>query len=388
MHYLSNAAVNRLTIFNGLMMLAWNFAGNFFLVFLLTRGFSPVAIFLAFAAQLGARLVLRPLVLLVTPRLGAGGALVLGNSLMALQYIVLARVDGLGFAFFLYCVVQALADSFYWTAYHAVYAHMGDDDHRGKQLGVRQALTILTGVLGPLAGGFAMDHFGAGVTFGLAAIIQTLALFPLLGLPKLAFARKAPHGAFKAGLSPAPFFFSDSWINLTLTLAWGIFLFGAAQKSFSSFGGAMALAGLVSGVGVLVLGRLIDNGHGHRATMLSGFLMAVDVVIRMVSGRGFATMCGVTAFGALLNTFYMPTLMTAFYNKVGNTPCPFRCMVVCESGWDLGGISASLLAAGLLTLGVPFWGVFAATLLGVGFQMMLLVRYYKNLPSLMIPQIP
>ena len=122
--------------------------------------------------------------------------------------------------------------------------------------------------------------------------------------------------------------------------------------------------------------------------MLSGFLMAVDVVIRMVSGRGFATMCGVTAFGALLNTFYMPTLMTAFYNKVGNTPCPFRCMVVCESGWDLGGISASLLAAGLLTLGVPFWGVFAATLLGVGFQMMLLVRYYKNLPSLMIPQIP
>lgn len=381
MPYFSNSAVNRLTISNGMYMLSFNLAGNFFLVFLLSRGFSPVMVFLAFAAMLAARFVLRPMILVITPRIGAGKALVLGNFLVALNYVLLSHVDGLNMTFFAYCVVQALADCFYWMTYHAVYARMGDTANRGRQLGVRQIIIIATGIFAPFLGGLSLDHLGASVTFGIAAFIQILAILPLIGLPKLNFARQAPAGAFKAGLAPAQLFYTDSWQYVVIPCAWAIFMFGAAGNSFAAFGGALALAGLAGSVGTLFLGKLIDNGHAHHVAILNGFLLTLEAVIRIVSGRSFATMCGVTAVGSFLESFYMQTLMTAFYNQVARASCPFRCMFFCECGWDLGGISASLLAAGLLTLGAPYWSVFSLVFVAIAAQTTLLVRYYKsNLP--------
>ena len=388
MGYLSNAAVNRLNIHNGLFMLAANLAGNFFLVFLLSRGFSTVEVLLAFAGLLATRFVLRPLALIVIPRLGAGKSMVLGNSFMVLQYLLLPHVHGLDVMFFLYCVAQALADCVYWTTYHAVYAHMGDNEHRGKQLGVRQAISIITSIFAPLLGGLALDHFGATVTFGIAATIQFVALLPLYGLPKIAFARQAPEGAFKAGLSPAKLFYSDSWYNLTLTMIWGILLFASAQNSFATLGEVFALAGVVGSVGALVLGRFIDNGHAHQAALFNGFFLALDAVLRMSTGRSLAAMCGITAMGSLLGASYMPILMTAFYNQVGRAPCSLRCMFVCEGAWDWGGITAALTAAGLLTLGAPFWCVIGLAFAGILFQTTVLVRYYKASLPIAVPQTP
>jgi MFS family permease len=152
MSFFSNADINRLAVHSTLHQLGFGIAGAFISAFLLRAGLPPAQVFLAFAGVLGLRFALRPLVLVVVPILGARRTLVLGTLLFALQYPPLARVEGIGPALFLWIVVAALGQVFYWTCYHAFFAALRDRAARGRQLGMRQALLALANIAGPAAG--------------------------------------------------------------------------------------------------------------------------------------------------------------------------------------------------------------------------------------------
>jgi hypothetical protein len=58
------------------------------------------------------------------------------------------------------CVGFSLAEVFYWNAYNAYSSAIGDAEHRGHQLGAREALVAVAGILGPLLGAWALSSAG------------------------------------------------------------------------------------------------------------------------------------------------------------------------------------------------------------------------------------
>ena len=71
-----------------------------------------------------------------------------------------------------------------------------------------------------------------------------------------------------------------------------------------------------------------------------------------------------------------PALGTAIYNQAKRSPCTLRFHIAAEAGWDMGGASALLIAAGLLAVGVPIGACILLSLLGAMASFLLLRRYY------------
>src|SRR5262249_57170764 len=175
-------------------------------------------------------------------------------------------------------------DMLYWTAYHAYFAALGDNEFRGHQVGAREALAAVVGIVSPLFTGWLLVAFGARVAFGAAAAITALAALPLLGTPKIAVARHVP-GAFKAALPGVLVFMADGWLAVGFWFAWQLALFLSLGESFLAYGGALAFAALVGAIGSLTLGRHIDAGHGRGAGWFAGFAMGTILLLRAVRTR-------------------------------------------------------------------------------------------------------
>ena len=102
-------------------------------VFLIRVGLAPVQIFLAFAAILALRFIIRPVVLIAAPAMGLRRALICGTVLCSLSCPVLALVDGIGLALASFIVVSALGQVFYCTCYHVFFSALGDAERRGAR---------------------------------------------------------------------------------------------------------------------------------------------------------------------------------------------------------------------------------------------------------------
>jgi hypothetical protein len=378
--FLRNAAVNWLNLHYGIHALAQYGGGAFFGVFLLKAGVPAPAVLAALALLLAGRFCVRPLILPVGRRWGIKPLLIAGTLLSAVQYLIIGRVHGVDLALLELCVVGALSDAIYWTSYHAFFAALGDREHRGHQIGAREALVALVGVAAPLLTGWALVAFGPAVAFGATAGSLVLSAVPLLLAPNVPVTDRAP-GALRGAVGGLAMFVADGWISAGLNLVWPIALFQSLGQSFTAFGGAMALAALAGAVSGLMLGRVIDRGGGPRAAWLAAGAMALVLILRAAGvGHPLLAVIG-NAAGALVPAFYVPTLMTAMYNQSKASPCPLRFHIACEGGWDAGAAMGCLTAAALLWARAPIaWAILLA-LAGTAGALMLLRRYYGRLTT-------
>ncbi|HYL32322.1 MAG TPA: MFS transporter [Stellaceae bacterium] len=379
--FFANRAVNRLAIHTALQQLAWCMSGAFFGVYLLRAGLAPSVLFLASAGVLLLRFMMRPLVLLIAPRIGLRTTLVIGTLLTALQYPAVGLVHGADATLILFCLIGALAGVFYWPCYHTFFAALGDREYRGSQVGVRQVLMGVAAVAGPAAGGVMLARFGPWVAFGTAAAVQVFAALPLFAVREPLLARRPPRGAYAASWSGVRLFAADGWMLAGASLAWDITMFRALQSRFDQFGGVLALAALAGALGSVVLGRFIDLGHARRVIAFNAAMLCTGVLLRTFVTLTPAAVISVALVTTALGGMYVPVLMTAFYNASKVSPCPFRFQFAAEGGWDFGGAGVSLIAAMLCATGVaPQTTIFLA-LPAVLAQAWLLARVYRLRPA-------
>jgi hypothetical protein len=377
MAYFRNTTVNLLNLHYGIHCLALSGGGAFFLVFLLQSGVPAPGVLAALSAILLGRFVIRPSVLVLARRLGLKPQVLAGTIVTALEYPLLAEVHGVGPALFALCAVSSVGDTLYWTTYHAYFASLGDVEHRGHQIGAREAIAAVVGIVGPLATGWALTASGPRLAFGATAVVLALSALPILWTPNVKVAWAAP-GALKASLAGALLFAADGWVACGYVFVWQIALFLALGESFSAFGGAMALSALVGAVGGLVLGRLIDAGHGVRAAVIALAALALTTTLRALSYGNAPLAVVAQACGALVLCLYVPALHTPIYNMAKRSPCPLRFHIAAEGGWDLGGAAAGLTFAALLAAGVPLGVCIMLSLLGALAAFVLLRRYYAG----------
>jgi hypothetical protein len=388
MSFFRNDAINRVNLHSGIQALAQGAGTLFVLVFLLRAGVPAPAALVAQAAILAGRFALRPAILPLATRFGVKPLLLGGTLALALHYPLLAEVHGVGVLLVLLCLVTAAGEIFYYLAYHACFAMLGDAERRGRQVSIREALIAAAGVVAPLLGASGLVVLGARATFGVVAAVQLLAAVPLLGLPDLPVRRAAP-GAFRAARRAAAIIAGDGWFDGFFLYVWQIALFMSLGESFLAYGGAMALAGLAGAACGLLLGRHVDAGHGRRVVAIGYGLAAAVVLLRALSLGSPWLAVAANALGALLMPILLPSLATATYNMTKASPCPFRFQMATEAGWDVGGLSACLVAAMLLAAGVPLRIVLILALPGLALAASLLWRYYSaQPPSRAVPAAP
>lgn len=377
MAFFANRGINRLTLHVGLHQFAWCVSGVFFGVFLLRAGLPPATIFLTGGATLLLRFLSRPVILVVVPRLGLRGTLVVGTLFSALQYPAIGFVHGTDLALGVFAAIGALAGVFYWPCYHAFFAAIGDPHFRGSQIGVRQLVVGFAAVLGPALGGLMLTSFGPWLAFGAAAVIEVVAILPLLDVPAPPVPRLSPRGAYAAARTGALLFAVDGWIICCAVVAWDIIVFRALQSRFDAFGGTLALAALAGALGGVLLGRFIDRGHARRAIRINAAVLALALLARALCGSSPAVIVAVAVLATMAGGLYTPTLMTAFYNAAKSSPCPFRFLFAAEGGWDLGGVAASLAAAAICAAGWPLQAVILLALPAVLIQARQLALAYR-----------
>ncbi|MGH7023038.1 MAG: hypothetical protein ACREEB_05525 [Caulobacteraceae bacterium] len=377
MAFLANDAVNRVNLHYGVQALAQASGGAFYLVFLLRAGLTVPQTFVVMAAILGGRLCFRPILVPLAKRFGLKAMLIAGAICMGLQYPVLGQVRGVGPALWVLIAVAALGDLLYWPSFHAYFATVGDARHRGHQVGAREALAAVAGVIAPLLGALALMTLGPGLTFAAVGLVQALSAIPLFGAPRVPVSPAAP-GAYRAGRTVALFNATDGWFDASLISAWQMALYITLKDSIPAYGGAMALAGLAGAACGLFIGPRIDAGRG-RSAVLAAYALGAGILITRAASLGAPWLAvGANALGALLIPILSPTVGGAVYNHVAASPCALRFQVVSEAGWDVGYIGACLIAAAMTALG---GGLSATILLGlpaVGAGAVVLWRLYAR----------
>ena len=386
MAFFRNSTVNLLNLHYGIHAIA--LSGNAFVaVYLLKSGVSLPAVFVSLALVLLGRFVIRPLVVTGAARVGLRAMLVVGTLLSAVQYGLLAEVNGVGLQLAAYVAMASIGDTVYWSTYHAMFAAIGDNELRGHQVGMREAIAAIASIASPLAMGFLLVTFGPGVTFNATMLSVLVSAIPLLFVPDVPIARRIA-GAYRPALGSSLLFMADGWVAAGYSFAWQIALFQSLGESFEAFGAALALSALVGAIGGLVLGRFIDAGHGGKAVQIAFGTVAVIILLRAVATHNPVVAVVANALGALGACLTMPVLMTAVYREAKRAPCPLRFHIVLEGGWDIGGASGLLVAALLTSWGVPLWANVMLSLIGVAALAALLRRYYASSPVLAVTPAP
>lgn len=375
MAFFRNTTVNLLNLHYSVHALAISGGGAFFAVFLLKAGVPVSGVLLAMAAILIGRFAIRPAVLPLGRRYGLKPLVIAGTIITALQYPLLAEVDGVGWRLYALCIVSSIGDTLYWTAYHAYFASLGDAEHRGSQISAREAAAAMVGIVAPLLTGWALVAVGPRLAFGVTATALLLSALPLLWAPNVRIAAEAP-GSLRAALPGALLFMADGWTAMGYAFVWQIALFIVLDESFTAFGGAMAFAAIVGAICGLFLGHFIDAGHGRRAVWLAASVMTATIAARAIGVLHPAAAILANAAGAIVVALYTPTMMTAVYNLSKQSPCVLRFHIAAEGGWDAGGASACLAAAALIWAGAPMSAAICLAFLGTAGAFVLLRRAY------------
>ena len=375
MAYLRNDAINRVNIHTSVQALAQGAGGIFFLVYMVRSGVSVPMALAAQAAVMALRFVLRPMVVPLAKRVGIKPLVVAGTLVLALQYPILAEVQGVGFVLLTLVVVAAIGDILYWPAYNAYFASLGDTEHRGHQVSAREAMISVVSVVAPLLGTWALVTFGPRPMFALVGVVQALSILPLAGLPTVEVKRQAP-GALKWSRPGMLLYLLDAWFDAFFFMVWPIALFLALDESFAAYGSAIALAALVGAGFGLLLGRAVDLGRGRRAVAIGCSVAAAVILFRAGSLGNPWLAVAANAAGGLVMPLLIPTLGSAVYNLAKASPCTLRFNIAAEAGWDLGCIAGCLSGAALVATGVPISATMILALPGIAAMAVVLTRHY------------
>ncbi|MGD0192117.1 MAG: MFS transporter [Rhizomicrobium sp.] len=380
MAYFHNRTINLINLHYIIGSIALGGGGAFYGVWLLESGMSVPRVLLSVAGIFALRIVMRTAMLPLATRTGLRTLVIAGSLLMGIAFAALAHVHGPGWSLFWYVFSSALADTVYWPSYHAFFASLGDEEHRGQQVGLREGVVATVGIVSPLVTGWLLVTFGPFAAFYATGAVWLFAAIPILFTPDVRIARIVT-GGFRAALPGILMFVGDGITGSGFYIIWQLALFVALGRNVMAYGGTLAISALVGAAGGLFLGRIIDSGKGTRAVWIAVAAMSFVILLRASVHNEPVLAVAASALGSLAVCLYVPTLMTAVYNLAKRSPCAMRFHIAAEGGWDAGVTTGLVTAAILVRLGSAVAPTILVSLVGTSLGFVLLRRYYLAHPS-------
>jgi hypothetical protein len=381
MAFFANRAVNLFSLHFIIFSAAFQGGGAFYAIYLIKSGISIPLTLIALGSVQAVRFVIRPLVLVFASHFGLRQTLIAGTVLTAVQYPILAEVGGIGPVLYALVFVTAVSDVFYWSAYHATFARLGDDEHRGSQISAQIAGMALVGIVSPILSGWLLATFGPRIAFNFSGVIALLSVIPMLWTPNTPIQQHI-DGGFRAALGDTLLLQSmDGFVAAGTVFIWQIALFLTLGGSYVNYGGALAVAALAGAIGGMALGRFIDMGHGARMVWIGAGAYSAIVVLRALSVGHPLVAFAVSALSPIGAALYTPVMMTPVYTRAKASPCVLRFHIVMEGGWDTGSVVGTFLSAALIAMGLSLGNAMLLSLLGTGVCFIVLRRYFLAHPS-------
>ena len=258
-----------------------------------------------------------PLVAKIASRIGLKHSILLSVPLYLIFYLLLYNLGGNTFLLFFPAFFFGLGSAFFWIAFHMEFATYSSSNHRGEQVGKKEAIVLFTGLLGPLAGGLLIDHTGFGIVFIIASILLFLsALFLFLSkevhIPfHLSFKELIRKDYLKDGVA---YICRGIWETAAWIL-WPMFVF-FVLNDYTSLGLLGSVTGAMSVLVLLFVGRTADKLNKRR--LMAGGL-GVDAVTWFFRHVLFnvTQIFGVTIFSVLAYAFVDVPMGALDYEKAG-----------------------------------------------------------------------
>lgn len=377
MSFLTNRAVNLINIHAALKRLAIEMGEIFGAIYLYDLGVPLHKIFLAWAAIFLIRIFVRPFGLWLIHKRGLRKSVLLGSILFSAYYLILGQVGGLDWWLVTFVVYAAIADTLYWLPYHAYFAALGDAEHRGKQVGVRESLIRIAATLGPLTGGLLINTFGFYAAFLSAAFLCLVAAIPVYLAPEVKIGRKISWRQAWKQRAGFWLFVGDGWGYNAHIFTWNIILF-ILLGNVATFGMLLSLAAVFQIIGLLLLGRGVDQGNGKQIYRIGITLSALVVLGRAIFADTVAEVIFFDVLFAIQTCFYCPAFNTALYNSAKKSPNVAWFHFFAESGWDVGAMIALGTASLITYCGSDTRWVLAFSLGGLSIVAAVLEKYYKH----------
>jgi MFS transporter len=380
MAFFANSAINRVNLHFAIQALAANGGNVFFFAYLLHAGVSVPVTLLALVSMIAGRFVLRPMIIPLGKRWGVKPLVIAGVLLTAAMYPILGAVHGVGWPLFAYCAVGCPASALYWPSFHAYFAALGDAEHRGQQIGAREAAATVIGIVAPLIGAWGLLNVGAALTFGAVGLVQAASALPLIGAPNVRPPLEAP-GAYRAAREGAALFMADGALGAGIYYVWQVALFVSVGSNIAAYAGAVSVAALAGAVLGMLFGRLVDSGHGRRTVAITYSAACVLVLAEAGSFGSPWLAVGANALLAVIGNMIAASMWTATYNLAQASPCPLRFNFATEGAWDIGCGGGVLAAAVIAALGGSLGAAILLSLPAALVLAWLLWRYYGAHPS-------
>jgi len=379
MGYLKNKQVNLLNFHGSLVRFASSVIGIFGIVYLLKQGIPIHIILFLWSLIFILRSAVRPLSLKLQKRIGLKKGVIIGTLFYAGVFPVLSQVDGIGIWLFLFIVYYSIADTLYWLPYHSYYAAMGEEEHRGKHIGVREALSTIFTSIAPLAGGLLIVNFGFTATYFAAAVIMFLASIPVFFTKDRSPGEEMTFKKAYKDLDRRGFWLllGDSILYNSHGFLWPVVLF-LIVGNFVVMGGLLTLEMILTASLFLLLGHFIDKGKGKKILNIASILFVIVVAGRSFYVYDIKTILVFEVLAAFMLCFYVSSLFTVFYNLSKKSHNTLWFHFFGEIGWDVGAFFA-LASASLWTfLGFELRYFLPLSFLGLFIVRRVINSYFKN----------
>lgn len=175
-----NPELRELYLFSLLFSFAYALILIFEPVFFYKEGFSLSFISLYYALHYTLYIFLLPLGGKFAARFGFERSISVSLPFFVAYFLVLASVPYDHRLIWLAIPLLTLHKIFYWPAFHANFAKLGESSNRGTELSWMRVLQYGVGVLGPLFGGIVAAKFGFSTLFVITSGLILLSSVPLL----------------------------------------------------------------------------------------------------------------------------------------------------------------------------------------------------------------
>jgi MFS transporter, DHA1 family, inner membrane transport protein len=365
MAFFKNRNINLLNLHTSLHKASTGTILMFGAIYLLQQGLSLKSVIIIWSLNFIVRILARPISFKLSQKIGIKKALIFGVIFYSFIYFILFNINGINHWITIFLVYFGLSDIFYWLPYHVYYARIGENENRGKHLGIRETSTMLLTSLSPILGGILIDNFGFKYLYIFSLLLMYIGLIPLFYIPEINSEEKLNYKKALKQIDKRGFFllFGDGFQYYSHQFLWTIILFKIVN-GFTLFGSILGFQIIITGIIFIILGHYLDKGKNKLIVNSAIILMFITILGRIFIVKDILTIIIFEVIFALSFCFYISSMNTGFYNISKKTNNSLWFHFFGEMGWDIGSLLSLSTAYILLTMNIEIKYIMLISIFG------------------------
>jgi len=192
---------------------------------------------------------------------GYENGMFLGTVFYVVFYVCLFLIPQFPILFYIAAIIYTFQKIFYWTAFHADFAHNSEDTEEAREISSVTVSNAVMFIVGPILGGLIITYFGFSVLFLVVSILFLVSNIPML-LTKEKFdyrtyEYKKVFDIFKKGKLKNFLACMGYGEELIVLVLWPIFM-STIIISYSKLGSLVSVATALTLLATLYIGRICD----------------------------------------------------------------------------------------------------------------------------------